>query len=131
MPNQNCARMSWGRRLVLAVCASVALAAGGAQELLANHPAESGFQERTWSFDIPPQAVISALRSWSAVTGRDWAYVGDSLNGIRSPGVKGKLTGREALDRLLAGTGLSYVILPDGAISISRVRSGKGREDIV
>ncbi|MFP3942612.1 MAG: STN domain-containing protein [Alphaproteobacteria bacterium] len=127
MPILCCAWRAWGRRLVLAACASVALAAGGAEEILANRISESGIQDRTWSFDIPPQSVISALRQWSAVTGRDWAYVGDSMENIRSPGVQGTLTGRQALDRLLAGTGLTYVVLPNGNISISRVPEGTGR----
>ncbi|MFW6027694.1 MAG: STN domain-containing protein [bacterium] len=103
------------------------LAAGGPEELLAHDPAQS-VREHTWSFDIPPQTVVSALQSWSAVTGRDWGYVGDSpLKGVRSSGVQGRLTGREALDRLLAGTGLRYVVLPDGSISISRKGSGDGQ----
>lgn len=125
MPNYCCTCMAWVRRLVLAVCALIALAGAGTEELLAGSPGESGIAEKTWTFDIPPQAVTSALRNWSAVTGRDWAYLGDSLEGVRSPGVTGRLTGREALDRLLAGTGLSYVILPGGGISIVRASAGK------
>lgn len=57
-------------------------------------------------FDIPAQALGSALTQYFSITGVQLLYDSALATGLRSSRVKGRLTRREALQRLLAGTGL-------------------------
>lgn len=70
------------------------------------------------AFDIPPQPLLEALRTYSEVTGQA-VLVDDTLaQGRRSPGVHGDYDKTEALRKLLAGTGLVAVFSSDQAFTL-------------
>ncbi|WP_266157161.1 STN domain-containing protein [Dyella silvatica] len=69
-------------------------------------------------FDIEPQALMTALRTYSEVTGLA-VLVDDRLaSGRQSPGVIGEFTVDEALQRLLDGTGLTVRYASDHAFTL-------------
>ena len=80
--------------------------------------AQAGADET--SFDIPAQVLTSALDAYSEATGISFAYTTSELEGIQSPGVAGRLTAREALTRLLAGTGITYRFTGDSTAVLER-----------
>lgn len=57
-------------------------------------------------FDIPPQALASALDAYGAQTGVQLLYNSALAAGRSSPGVKGRMGQTQALQTLLAGSGL-------------------------
>jgi hypothetical protein len=62
--------------------------------------------DETLTFNIEPQSLKTALRAYGEVTGQA-VLVDDTLTaGRQSPGVQGSFGKVEALQRLLAGTGL-------------------------
>ncbi|MET4685262.1 hemoglobin/transferrin/lactoferrin receptor protein [Brevundimonas faecalis] len=65
-------------------------------------------QQATRSYDIPGQPLSDALVIFSAQSGLQVAADGATVRGVASPGVRGLLTTRQALDRLLLGTGFTY-----------------------
>lgn len=65
-------------------------------------------QEVTRTYNIQPQDLNSALREFAIQTGRDVLYPPEIVAGKRSPGVQGALKERQALEALLAGTGLRF-----------------------
>jgi hypothetical protein len=57
---------------------------------------------------IPAQALSDALTAFSAQMRLQVLYEGIIAEGLRSPGISGTYTPEEALQRLLADTGLTY-----------------------
>ncbi|SDR35424.1 iron complex outermembrane recepter protein [Paraburkholderia fungorum] len=57
-------------------------------------------------FRIAPGSLNSALNAFADVSGVQIAYAADLTVGRQSPGVKGSMSSANALDALLAGTGL-------------------------
>ena len=79
------------------------------------------------SFAIPPQPLASALDRFADQTGISFAYRTGDLSTIRSPGVTGTLTPREALQQLLAGTGVSFAFTGANTVTITKApESGAG-----
>jgi hypothetical protein len=62
-------------------------------------------------FDIPPQALRTALASWAQKTKLQIIYVADVVHDQQSPGAAAGLEPKLALQRLLAGTGLRFEFL--------------------
>ncbi|MEK2611300.1 TonB-dependent siderophore receptor [Pseudomonas shirazensis] len=62
------------------------------------------------SFDIPSQALASALLSFGKQTDMQILFSQDSVQGRRSAGVHGRLEPEQALARLLQGTGVTYSV---------------------
>ena len=58
------------------------------------------------SFDLRADTVETALKNFSAQSGCQVIVPTDLAAGVRTKTVRGRFTAREALDRLLAGTGL-------------------------
>jgi outer membrane receptor protein involved in Fe transport len=75
-------------------------------------------QEATYDFTIPPQPVSQVLGELARQTGLQPFFAEDSVKGVQSPGVTGKYSLREALDRALAGTGLNYQFTAEKAVAI-------------
>lgn len=72
----------------------------------------------TSMFDIRPQSLGTALRAYGELTGQT-VLVDDSLTAGRfSPGVRGTYGNAEALQRLLAGTGLVASYSADQAFTL-------------
>ena len=65
-------------------------------------------QSDTRSIDISPQPLSDALRALSRQTGLQFFADSDLTRGITAPAVSGRMTADQALQRLLAGSGLTY-----------------------
>ncbi|BCA56626.1 TonB-dependent siderophore receptor [Nitrospira sp. KM1] len=72
------------------------------------------------AFDIAPQPLTDALIAFSAHTHLQVLYEGPITEGIQSSGVSGEMMPMVALDRLLAGTGLSYRLAEGDTITLVR-----------
>lgn len=72
-----------------------------------------------FALDIPAESLQSALSAFADQTGLQVVYEADLTKGLSSPAVKGNLTAREALARLLRGKHLASRFLNDHAIAIS------------
>lgn len=66
-------------------------------------------------FSIPAQPLASALERYGDATGREAFYDAELARGRTSGPVDGTLSPREALERLLAGTGLVARHMPDSS----------------
>jgi outer membrane receptor protein involved in Fe transport len=67
------------------------------------------------NIDLPAQSLDNALNQFSQATGMDVAFDSDLTRKIRAPLVKGRMTRREALQKLLSGSGLSATFTGDSA----------------
>ncbi|TAJ90922.1 MAG: TonB-dependent receptor [Reyranella sp.] len=72
------------------------------------------------SFAIPAQPLASALDRFADQTGISFAYRTGDISTIRSPGVSGMLAPREALQQLLAGTGVSFAFTGANTVTITK-----------
>ena len=73
-----------------------------------------------YSFAIAQQPLVSALNAFTTVTGWQVGMPAELGQDIASPGVRGSLTPEKALDRLLAGTHLSYRKLGNNSIVLEK-----------
>ncbi len=74
-------------------------------------------------FNLPADGAERSLKLFSAQSGLEVVFPSDITRGVRTREVKGKLTAREAMSRMLAGTGLT--VTQDektGAFSVARDR---------
>lgn len=76
------------------------------------------------SFSIPPQSLSGAIVAFSRAAGVSVAFDGAVPNDIRTKGVSGTMPPSAALDRLLAGTGLSARFSGAGRVTLVRPTSG-------
>jgi catecholate siderophore receptor len=76
--------------------------------------------------DIPAGPLDATIKAYEGITGIEVSFSipAETIAGFKSPGVKGLYTEDQALRALLAGTGLSYQIGTDGAVTIA-VRAGE------
>jgi iron complex outermembrane recepter protein len=80
-----------------------------------------GADESKKTYDIPAGEAVAALRQFAAVSGRETLFAADAVRGVRTPALKGQLTVQEAIDTLLAGTGLvATTDAKTGAIAVRR-----------
>ncbi|MGH8655994.1 MAG: secretin and TonB N-terminal domain-containing protein [Gammaproteobacteria bacterium] len=94
-------------RLVAIVCfAVIATAAPG--------------EEAAIHLNIPPQPAAAALDALAAQSGLQPFYTDASVQGLNSPGVMGRYTLHEAVEKLLAGTGLSYQFTGAKSVAIKK-----------
>lgn len=138
-----------GRFWAGALLASVAV--GGLSVPMAAR-AQGAAAKEARPFDIAPQPVPNALADFGRQSGLQVSMDADQVRGLSSQGVKGNMTASQALDRLLASTGLVARIEGNivslyrsatvggqnapGAVQLGPLRvegrqgSGTGREDI-
>jgi len=83
-------------------------------------PANAQPPEQQFSFDLPAQSLSQALRDVAVRTGRNVIAPADLLEEQQTRPLTGTFTAEEALDRLLAGTGLSYRLV-EGTLVVERV----------
>ena len=74
--------------------------------------------DATLAFDISPQPLMTALRAYSEVTGQAVLVDASLLAGRLSPGVTGQFNKVDALQKLLAGTGLIASYSTDQAFTL-------------
>jgi hypothetical protein len=82
-------------------------------------------------FDIPPQPLLTALRAYTEVTGQAVLVDNTLTAGRNSPGVSGSYDKVEALNRLLAGTGLIASYSTDQAFTLKLAESGESGSAVV
>jgi iron complex outermembrane receptor protein len=70
--------------------------------------ANSGSEQRQFQFNVKKQALRSALAGFSTQTGIDVVGDGALPKGVQVAPLDGKMSAREALERLLSGTNLAY-----------------------
>ncbi|PZT99111.1 MAG: TonB-dependent receptor [Brevundimonas sp.] len=72
-------------------------------------------QDAARTFDIPSQALGPALNAWSEQARVQVLYTGEAVAGRTAPAVRGQMAPREALARLIAGSGLT-ITRDDGRV---------------
>ncbi|WP_157385896.1 TonB-dependent siderophore receptor [Methylosarcina fibrata] len=80
-------------------------------------------EERALVFDIPPQALGTALNAFADAANVQLSYPGELAAGLKSPGVSGRYTPEQALQRLLAGTPISARKTPNGTVTLEKAQS--------
>lgn len=114
-------RLAQKRELGLAIALFCFLAWGPAM-------AQPDHIKPTFSFDIPAQSLDAALRQFGDRTSHEALYDASLVVGKRSRDVQGNLRPAEALDKLLAGTGLTarylsesvFLLLPHRSVPMTR-----------
>ena len=86
--------------------------------ILAFAPVAS-FAQGEMDIDIPSQSLASAVTELGQETGLNVSVAEALVVGRTSPAVKGSMTPMEALNRLLAGTGLSPVDVQNGNVAVT------------
>jgi iron complex outermembrane recepter protein len=71
-----------------------------------------------YQLNVPAQSVYDALKAFAAQTSLQVVYYSDVAQGAASPGVSGELEAGVALNRILAGTGLTYQFLNERTVAI-------------
>ena len=94
----------------------------------ASAPALAAPAHAPQQLSIPAQPLGAALLALGQATGVQIVFAPDLVQGKTSPELKGSLSPFQALDRLLAGSGLRYDVRGNGLIAISlapaRARTG-------
>lgn len=71
------------------------------------------------NFNIPAQALSSALLQFSENTGVKTLFSSDVARDIKTPGLSGSYTPQQALDKLLANTGVAYRFTDTESVALS------------
>lgn len=82
-------------------------------------------QPATYDFNIPAQPASQVLDALVKQTGLQPFFAESVVKGVQSPGVEGKLSLREALDKALAGTELTYQFTGDKSVAIKAAPARK------
>ena len=83
------------------------------------------------ALDIPAQDLNSALVAFAGKAGVQLSYDPGSLQGLRSGAVSGSMSPAQALDRLLAGTGIAYSFSATNTVTLSAAASGVGGDTML
>ncbi|HMR33031.1 MAG TPA: TonB-dependent siderophore receptor [Geminicoccaceae bacterium] len=78
-------------------------------------------QAATRAFDIPPQPLAQALMRFGRESGLQLFFDDAMTRGVASAGARGSFTPQQALDRLLAGTGLTYRFADGNTVTLTRI----------
>ncbi len=90
--------------------------------------ASAGFaQPETVVVDIPPQELANGLKTFAAQTNLQVLYESQLASGLTTAGVTGTMSPREAIDRLLEGTNLTYAFTDQRTVTIQKA-AGKASE---
>lgn len=96
------------------------------QEAL-NQPPSSSQSGQTYSFSIPAQPLPKAIAEFSATTGIQVLYTEQTVFDHTAPTLEGNHTAADALQRLLAGSGLTARFTGERSVTLERVaQSGTG-----
>jgi len=94
----------------------------------ANSQGPSGEQGATRPFNIPAQSLSSVVGAFGRQSGLQVTLATPSAGNVRTNAVTGSFTVREALSRLLAGTGVNFRIAGNGRTVI--IGTGQGAADL-
>lgn len=76
--------------------------------------------EQNIAFDIPAQSLSSALNAFADTANVQLSYPAEMTAGLKSSGVSGQLTVRQALQKLLTGTGVVAGTTGNGTITLQK-----------
>lgn len=102
----------------LSVAALLALLPATPSLQAQSSPAAALDQRR--SFDLPAGPASAAFKQFIAQSQVQLLFVADEVEGVRTAAVRGDFTARDAIERLLAGTPLTAVQMPNGAFAVKR-----------
>jgi iron complex outermembrane receptor protein len=83
--------------------------------------------ETRFDFDIPAEALPVALTRFQQMTGFKVTADTKDIAAVRTAGLHGTMTAREALTALLAGTRLTYRMVDAGTVMIERSAGANGQ----
>jgi len=75
-------------------------------------------EESTFNFNIPAQPLAAAIEALSKQTGLQPFYADGTLAGKQSPALKGNYSKREAVEKLLAQSGLDYTFTGENTLAV-------------
>lgn len=104
--------------LIVALALFGGLLVGGVTAAQAETPSRSIKRDEPIDLNIPAQPLADALYAYTAVTGVEALAAGALLANRRSAEVHGTLTADEALQTLLAGTGLIARVVDSGSFTL-------------
>jgi hypothetical protein len=104
------------RRLLAGLAVSVL----GGPMILTSVLAAPTEQAHVIDLNIQPGSLDAALLAFAAQSGRQLFYNPEIVAGLSSPGLKGRLTSDEAIDRLLAGAPITVSRNPANALVLKR-----------
>ncbi len=87
---------------------------------------ESAQPGRATAFSIPPQPLASALTDFGRQSGLQIVVDPPAVAGRPSAGVSGTMTAEQALQRLLAGTGIGYRFTSPRSVSVGGAPDASG-----
>lgn len=100
---------------------TMALATGTAPTFAQSSEVQTVQAPAQRAFNIGPQPLVSALPLFGQQSGRQISADAALVRGLSTEGVQGAMSIDEALQRLLAGTGLTYSLLGGTTIALQRV----------
>lgn len=80
------------------------------------------------TFDIPPGAMGDALHAFAAQSGEQIFFSEALVSGVRSSGLRGRYGSGDALNRLLAGSGLTWSRTRPGVYVLMRGEGPQGAD---
>lgn len=93
--------------------------------------AQTAQAEAQHTFAIPPQPLADALPLFGQQAGVQTSVRGDLVRDLRTAGVSGRMSAEAALQRLLAGTGLTYRFTAPNAVTMEATGVAPGGEALV
>lgn len=111
---------------LLGAASILSLTAGG--EAVAQVPTDplQAQTVATATYDIPAQSLASALTAFGRQSGLQVVFDPRTTAGKSTGGVTGTLTATQALQQLLAGTGVSYRFTSPGSVTVTGSPAGSG-----
>ena len=73
--------------------------------------------------DIESQALGSALKTYEMITDINLAYSEEIVKGKKTNGVRGTHTLTKALEKILMGTGLFYMVTAQGLVALKETEA--------
>ncbi|TRO96162.1 TonB-dependent receptor [Glycocaulis profundi] len=114
-----------------ALATAALILTGPAQAQIDADAPASQMAEAPFEVSIPPQPMASALNALSEQTGLSFVYATRDLEGIASPGARGRMSARDALDRLLAGSGFTARQMSARTVAIERPGTATPHDDAI
>ncbi|MEL7936626.1 TonB-dependent receptor [Pseudomonas delhiensis] len=97
-----------------------ALAGAANLPALAAEPAAASLESR-YAFALAAQPLPQALSEFSRVTGLSVVYTEEAPYALQAPALRGQYSAAEALERLLAGSGLRFRPLDGRSVTLERI----------
>ncbi|MGZ5027061.1 MAG: TonB-dependent receptor domain-containing protein [Methylobacter sp.] len=86
-------------------------------------------EDSTFNLNIPAQPLAAAIEALSRQTGLQPFYADGALAGKQSPALKGHFSKREAMEKLLAQSGLDYAFTGDNTVAVKPAAESAGKKE--